>query len=426
MYKESEFVELKEQLTKEIKKEIVAFANSKGGTIYIGISDNGTIIGLKDASRDIEALSGMIREGIKSDLTLYTQIYIEKINDKDVIVVKVADSPNKPYYLSEKGIKPTGVYLRHGSSSVPASDESIKKMLFDSYNNSFEMQVSFNQDLTFNYLLSLFKDKGVSLNDSNMKTLAMVNNDNLYTNLALLLSDQCSYKIKCAIFNGNDKLEFRDRKEFSGSILKQVNDVFDYLDLFNKTSGKIVGLSRIDSRDYPEYALREALFNAVIHQDYNFNSSVLISLYDNRVEFVSIGGLVKGININDIYMGVSATRNPNLANIFFKLKYVESFGTGINRIITSYKNYNLKPSFDVSDNAFKVVLPNCNYHDDNTFIQDDEIVRYLENNKKVTRSTVEKILGVSKTRANNILNKMIKDGILKKVGIGRTTMYSLK
>ena len=137
MYKESEFVELKEQLTKEIKKEIVAFANSKGGTIYIGISDNGTIIGLKDASRDIEALSGMIREGIKSDLTLYTQIYIEKINDKDVIVVKVADSPNKPYYLSEKGIKPTGVYLRHGSSSVPASDESIKKMLFDSYNNSF-------------------------------------------------------------------------------------------------------------------------------------------------------------------------------------------------------------------------------------------------------------------------------------------------
>ena len=113
MYREDQETELKVELTKDIKKEIVAFANTNNGTIYIGIDDNGEIIGLKKAEKDLEALSGMIREGIKSDLTLYTKIYIERVEDKDIIIVKVSEAPNKPYYLSDKGLKSSGVYLRH-------------------------------------------------------------------------------------------------------------------------------------------------------------------------------------------------------------------------------------------------------------------------------------------------------------------------
>ena len=105
MYNEDQKTELKVELTKDIKKEIVAFANTNDGTIYIGIDDDGRIVGLTDAEKDLEALSGMIREGIKSDLTLYTKIYIEKINNKDIIVVKVSEAPNKPYYLSDKGLR---------------------------------------------------------------------------------------------------------------------------------------------------------------------------------------------------------------------------------------------------------------------------------------------------------------------------------
>ncbi|MDD6878841.1 MAG: ATP-binding protein, partial [bacterium] len=112
MYIEDEYTELKIELTKDIKKEIIAFANTKGGKIYIGIDDNGNIVGLKNSKEDLESLSGMIREGIKSDLTLYTSVNLININDKDIIEINVMEAPNKPYYLTEKGIKSSGVYLR--------------------------------------------------------------------------------------------------------------------------------------------------------------------------------------------------------------------------------------------------------------------------------------------------------------------------
>ena len=188
-------------LTKDIKKEIVAFANTNDGTIYIGIDDSGNVIGLKNADKDLESLSGMIREGIKSDLTLYTKIYIERIEDKDIIIVKVSEAPNKPYYLSDKGLKSSGVYLRHGNASVQASEEVIKKMLIESNSNSFENNVSSIQDLHFEYLKNIFKNHNIEINDNKFKTLSIVNLNNRYTNLGLLLSDECPYSIKCAIFD---------------------------------------------------------------------------------------------------------------------------------------------------------------------------------------------------------------------------------
>ena len=375
----------------------------------------------------------MIREGIKSDLTLYTKIYIENIEEKDIIVVKVYEAPNKPYYLADKGLKSSGVYLRHGNVSVQASEEIIKKMLLDSSNNSFENNVSNLQNLHFEYLINLFEKHSIAIDNNKFKTLNIINSDNKYTNLGLLLSDECPYSIKCAIFNGNNKLEFKDRKEFEGSVLKQVNETFEYLDMFNKTKGKIVGLERIDTRDYPEYALRESLLNAIIHRDYNFTGSILISLFDDHFEITSLGGLVKGLNIEELYNGVSQSRNPKLANIFYRLKYVESFGTGIGRIMESYENYEKKPLLLSSENLFKVTLYNINYNKNNVIkvlptnlTQEEQILEYLRKNDKINRQIVEALLDVSKTRATNILNKMISDDILFQIGNGKNIYYVLK
>lgn len=432
MYVENEFTELKVELTKDIKKEIVAFANTNGGKIYIGIDDYGNIVGLQDIKNDIEALSGMIREGIKSDLTMYTKISTQEIDNKDIILLNIMESPNKPYYLTEKGLKTSGVYLRYGNTSAPASEELIKKMLIENQSNSFETLISKNQNLHFDSLNSIFKSHNIDINETKYKTLNIKDLDDKYTNLGLLLSDECPYSIKCAIYNGNDKLEFKDRKEFTGSILKQVNDVFDYLELFNKTKGKIIGLERIDVRDYPEYAIRESLLNAIIHRDYNYTGSILISLFDNHFEITSLGGLVKGLNIKDLYLGVSESRNPNLAHIFYRLKYVESFGTGIGRIIESYNNYDNKPLLVDTDNAFKVVLYNVNYEEKKNNIlpsnltQEEKIIAYLKKNNKINRLIVESLLDVSKTRANDILNNMLKNNMLTQDGIGKNTIYMLK
>ncbi len=389
-------------------------------------------MGLKNAEKDLEALSGMIREGICSDLTLYTKIYIENIENKDIIIVKVSEAPNKPYYLTDKGLKSSGVYLRHGNVSVQASEEVIKKMLLESNSNSFENNISSNQDLHFEYLKEVFKKHNIEINDNKFKSLNITNLNGQYTNLGLLLSDECPYSIKCAIFNGNNKIEFKDRREFTGSVLKQVSDTYEYLNLYNKTKGKIVGLERQDIRDYPEYALRESLLNAVIHRDYNFTGSILISLFDDHYEITSLGGLVKGISLKDLYAGVSESRNQNLANIFYRLRYVESFGTGIGRILESYQEYEKKPLILDSDNAFKVTLFNVNYIDEyvkvlpSNLTQEEQIIKYLEKNNKINRLTVEALLEVSKTRANDILNKMINENILIQTGSGKNIYYMLK
>lgn len=429
---EDDYCELKSILTKDIKKEIIAFANTKGGKIFIGISDNGEVVGIDNIDSNLQSLTGMINEGIKPSLIEHTQIKVEQYDNKDIIIIEIQSSPNKPYYLADKGLKPSGVYLRHGSSSIQASDELIRKMIFEHSGLRFEEMTSKSQNLTFKYLESKFNENNLIFNKSKYKILNIIDDNNNYTNLGLLLSDECPYTIKCAIFNGTNKIEFLDRKEFTGSILKQVDDIFEYFELFNKISGKIIGLKRIDTRDYPPYSFRESLLNAVIHRSYYFDSSILVSLYNNKIEIVSMGGLVNGITIKEIFKGISSTRNPNLANIFYRLGYVESFGTGIGRIMDSYNNFDKKPIFDTTENTFSITLPNMNYKEDNSQIifpnqsQKDIIIDYIKNYNKLNRYEAEKLLNISKTRAYQILDEMITENLIIKKGTGKNTHYVLK
>lgn len=431
MYIESETIELKQELNKNIKKEIVALANSKGGTIYIGINDDGKVLGLKNIKADIESLSGMIREGIVGNLTTYTDIENKTIEGKDIIKLHITSAPEKPYYLADKGLKSSGVYIRHGSSTIQATDEIIRKMLLDSSKNNFEEEVSKIQELTFNYAKEIFKKNNIEFSKEKYKSLKMIT-DNKFNNLALLLSDQNPYTIKCAIFEGKNKTIFKDRKELSGSCLKIMEDAFYYMNLSNHINSTFKGLQRIDKKDYPDFSIREALLNAVIHRDYYFNGSILLSIFDDRIEINSMGGLLSTLSLNDIYNGVSESRNPNFAEIFHRLEYVENYGTGIGRIINEYSDFNLKPSIEISENIFKITLPNRNYiekefSDNVDYLSKEEIiVKYLKENNKVTRLEVEKLLNIGNTRSKQIINNLLKENKIIKQGIGKNTYYVLK
>lgn len=430
MYIESETLELKQELTKNIKKEIVAFANSKGGTIYIGITDTGEILGLKDIKRDIESLSGMIREGIIGNLTTYTDIEIKEIDKKDVIELHITSAPEKPYYLADKGLKSSGVYIRHGSSTIQATDEIIRKMLIESSKKSFEEEISNVQELTFYYANEIFKKRNIEFSNEKFKSLKMIT-DNKFNNLALLLSDQNPYTVKCAIFDGTNKTLFKDRKELSGSYLKIVEDAFYYMNLSNHISSTFNGLQRIDKKDYPDFSIREALLNAIIHRDYYFNGSILLSIFDDRIEINSTGGLISTLSLNDVYNGVSESRNPNFAEIFHRLNYVENYGTGIGRIINEYQNSKSKPIIELSENVFKITLPNLNYiesnkNEFNNMTQEEIITKYVKEKTKITRLEVEKLLDIGNTRSKQIINKLLDDHILVKKGTGKNTYYVLK
>lgn len=429
MYQESETIELKRELNKNIKKEIVAFANTKGGTIYIGIDDDGSIVGLKDAKEDVESLACIIHDGIINDLTAYCAIEIITKEEKDIIVVHITSAPNKPYYIAEKGLKPSGVYLRIGTSSINATDEIIRKMISDNVNISYETEVSNNQQLTFKYAYEIFEKNNIDFNQNKYKSLKLISDDK-YNNLALLLSDQNPFTIKCAIFDGFDKTIFKDRKEFTGSCLKQINETFDYLNLINHINSKFDGLIRIDKKDYPDYSLREALLNSVLHRSYYFSGSILLSVFDDRIEINSIGGLLGSLTLNDIYNGVSESRNPNLAELFHRLNYVENYGTGIGRIMKEYFDDENKPVIELSENVFKIILPNRNYVkmqiiNDVNLSNEEIIINYLKNNKKINREIAEKILKLSKSGARKVINKMIENNEIKSIGTGRNTYYVL-
>ena len=299
----------------------------------------------------------MIRDGIKPDLTAYTSIEAIKEAEKTIVKVSVLRGTKRPYHLADKGLKPTGVFVRHGVSSVPATEDLIRELLRESDGIAFDRSRCLNQELTFEYAERYFSDNNMSFNESNKRTLRLIDADGYYTNAALLLSDQCEHTIKCAVYEGVGKTAFKTRKEFSGSVLKQMDEAYEFISLNNNLNTTIEGLKRVDHPDYPPYALREALLNAIVHRDYDYSGSILINIYEDRIEFVSIGGLVKGMTMQDILGGVSQSRNMVLANVFYRLKLIESYGTGIRRIIESYEGCLEQPVFALAPASFVVTLP---------------------------------------------------------------------
>ena len=272
--------------------------------------------------------------------------------------------------------------------------------------------------------------------ESQKRTLGIIGEDGMYTNLGLLLSDECVHTIKLAVFEGSKKTTFRDRRELGGSLLEQLEDAYAYIDQFNRTRAEFSGLDRIDKRDYPPEAVREALLNAITHRDYSFSGSTLISIFDDRIEFVTIGGLVRGLTFDDIMLGVSALRNRKLANVFYRLRLIEAYGTGILRINECYADSEVKPLFEVTDNAFKITLPNRNFTGERKETtsavpartkgkaqRQDIILRLAKKQGAVTRKDVEAALKVSQSSAILILREMVDKGLLVKVGAGKQLKY---
>ncbi len=432
-YIESEILELKSILTDDIKREVVAFSNTKGGTIYVGIEDDGNVIGLNNTSDKVcEQIASMLHDGIKPDVTMLVEIKVEYIDNKDVAVVNIQRGTKRPYYLTDKGLKPSGVYLRLGNTSVPATETNIRNMIMETDGTSYEEIRSFNQELTFQTAEAVFMENTLEFEAAQKKTLGIMDCDGIYTNLGLLISDQCRHSIKAAIFKGNNKDEFITRKEFTGSLFKQVEDVYSFIDMANQQHSTFEGLYRIDEREYSEAAIREALFNAVIHRDYSFSGSILISIFSDRMELVSLGGLAPGLELEDIYEGVSQSRNPLLANIFYHLKYVEAYGTGIRKIQKECRARGVIAEFNATNAAFKTVLPNStgNTAQPPQVVKEagmeGDILQYIRQHTVASRSEIQAAFGLKQTRCGVILLSLEKQGLITKEGAGRNTVYKRK
>ena len=422
MYIESETLELKREVTKDLTKEIIAFANTKGGIIYIGYDDNSALVGLSKAKDDLDKISNMISDSIDPNLVFNIKMEIIKDNGLNIIKIDVLKGTNRPYYLKKYGMTSEGVYLRLGATIRQATRDEIKKMIKEDDDYLFEDARSNKQELTFETVKKEFANKSVEFNENKMSNLGLINDKGEYTNLACIISDQNPYAIKIAVYVGNEKVEFLDKKELeNGSIFKQLQDALDYLNLTTKVAGKIVGLERIDKPEYNMEIIRECLHNSIMHKNYDMNSSIMINIYQDSIEFVNVGGLVGGLTVDDIKNGSSAQRNPKLASIFHRLNYVESYGSGIPRIMASYKMQDNKPIISVAPESFSIKLPKIYYSE-----EIEMIINLIETKGKIEREDIEKAFNCGKTKAVEILNKYVNENVLRKTNVSsKKTFYEL-
>ena len=438
MQYESERIEYKSQMIDDIYKEVIAFANTDGGVIYIGIDDKGNLTGIDNVDETYTRLTNGIRDAIAPDVTMFVRYVLQ---DNKVIQIEVGEGSYKPYYLKSKGMKPNGIYVRQGASSVQASPAQIRKMIKDSDGDVFEEMRAPQQELSFEEAERTFMRYKVDFSEEKYIVLGLRNiHDDQYTNLAMLLSDQCQHTTKIAVFGDEANITFKDAKEFGGSIFKQLDDSYTYLTLCNRTAATIKGLERVELSDYPEDALREALLNALVHRDYSYSGSIIINVNDSCIEFISIGGLLPGLSADDIRNGISQPRNRKLAEIFHRLRLIESYGTGIRKIYALYKDCAVQPRIEVTTNTFKLVLPNMNASGSVAESASETVEKapvvitpqmktvmdYLAEYGEMTDEDMRELLNIKKTRAYLLARQMNETGLIEIIGRGAAKKYKLK
>ena len=416
-YEESDRVELKREMIKDLDKEIIAFLNTHGGTIYIGVEDNGNVVGIAQKLKDEydEKVSAILSNNIKPNSRNKVDF---SFNEDGVLAIHVKEGDSKPYYLTEKGPKPSGTYIRVGRSKRPATDDEILTMIRDSSGWLWENQISNEQGLTFDVLTKFANRTNLVFNQSKYKTLKLMNEKGEFTNVGLLLSDQNPIEVKFAVYDKN--MNFKIKKEFQGSIISIADEILNYSELFNDTSAKIIPgqISRVETKSYPGASLREGIINAICHADYSLPSNIKVEFFRDKVRIINPGNVYNS-TLEAVLGGVQTFRNPALVNVLYKLGFIENYGTGLQRIREAYENEELKPEFKVIDRYFFLTLPNLNknsYSFDANDAKNDaknetqktleeEIIDLIKNNNSISKIEMAMKTGKSKATIERLLKR---------------------
>ena len=413
--KENHNLEFKQQVTNTFLKTVNAFANFGGGTILFGVDDDGKSVGIEEpdqASLDIE-------NRINDNITPKPDFSFSINRRTNVISLNVSEGRYKPYLYKGKA------YRRSGTAAIEVDQIELKRLTLEGENLYFEELPCGMESLQFIYFESKLKSilDITELNDDILRTFGFYNKDKKFNNAAALFADENQFSgIDIARF-GNSINEILDRETLTKmSVLKQYDLAISMYRRYYQYE-RIEGFERKTIQNIPETAFREALANALVHRTWDINSLIRISMFGDKVEIISPGGLPKGITREEYLNGyISNLRNPIVGNVFFRLHFIEVFGTGIRRIMEAYENSVIKPSFDVTDNSVKVVLP-CVLTDFVITADGKSVIDLLSNRNQLSSREIAEKLGWSKDKAIRILNSLLESGYVKKIGSGRGTKY---
>ena len=418
--KENRQLEYKEKISSTYLKTVSAFANYDGGSIVFGINDAGEIVGISDIEQKCLDIENSINDNIRPQ----PDYYIEITNADKTITLNVRPGVNKPYLYKGKA------YKRNDTSTIEVDQIELKRLILAGENKDFEELPSRDQKLEFSYLeKELISKMGIKkLNQDILKTLSLYSDNDGYNIAAAIVSDNNDYPgIDIAKFGETISI-FQKRKTLEHqSILKSFYEAIEiYKDYYQYE--KVEGFERKLIETIPEEAFREALANAIIHRVWDINSHVRVSMFDDHVDIVSVGGLPNAVTIESYINGdLSVLRNPILANIFHRLNLIEKFGTGIRRIKEAYTDSQTKPSFVVTENVIKVTLPLLS---DNMDLTQDELAVYSVLSKNINKPISEIMASPSiefgKSKATEILKRLAGKKLVEIEGTGRGTKYRKK
>lgn len=353
-------LEYKREWTDDIIPEIVSFLNCTGGTLFIGVSDDGTVYGVDDPDALLTRIANKVHDCISppASVLVFPDVLEDKPSGKHIVCCRVGKGSKPPYYVKQSGIL-KGVYIRSGASKLLADEETVRNLIRESDPVAFESLTSPRQELSFSYVSMIFEKNGMEFGEVQKRSLGLIDPQGVYTNLALWLSDQCPHFIKAAAFEGNDLSEFKQRAEITGSLLMQFDSAIQFV-ANNNTERMVIDpktMQRLEFRKFPEIAVRESILNALMHRDYSLPHATQLKIFSDRLELVSFGSILPELLPEDIGSGISACRNEKLANFFYRLHLVEAYGTGIPKIYKEYSAFASEPQITVGKGTFKIMLP---------------------------------------------------------------------
>jgi predicted HTH transcriptional regulator len=344
-------------------KSIVAFANTAGGKLIIGIDDKThEIVGVNkdDVFKIMDGITNTISD------TCYPQIFpsisFDTIEEKCVIVVEIYPGACRPYYIKSLG-KEAGTFVRVSGTSRHADEAILRDLESQGLRHSFDEIVCMDQKFDSNeadklcaaikkYLVDSAQTesekkqvKNITIqNLMNWDIVKKVDGNFVPTNAFILLtSNKFPFaKIQCALFKGVERVQFIDRRVFDGPIYTQIEEAYEFVLKHINYGAEIKGLLRQDSYEIPTEVIREAILNAVTHRNYMDRSCIQVAVYDDRIEITSPGMLYGGLTIEQMKEGGSKIRNRCIAEVFSRMKMIESWGTGIRRMFSLCKEYGIK------------------------------------------------------------------------------------
>lgn len=413
MERESRTLEYKEKISSSFLKTVSAYANYNGGKIIFGVDDDGVVVGVEKPIDGCLRIENMINDSI-DPVPTFT---LDPDMERKIIILTVEEGSEQPYLLKGKA------YRRADSSTVEVDRTELKRLVLLGSNMSFDEMSAQDGELSFEVLEKHMKVLGIeSLGRSELLTLDLMRKDSGYTNAGAILADANDFPGISAARLGESISEFLDRRDFVGvSAVSQLEDALEmYRDHY--VIERVEGMTRNKVNLVPEEAFREAVANALVHRAWDINANILIRMFADRIEVISPGGLPRGLTETEyLNENVSILRNPILANVFFRLGYIEKFGTGVQRIRQAYERTMFGPEFKISDNAITVILPVVK----DLLLTDDEqhVLALLGRSLVLSKTEVAQQCGFTASKTLRILNALVEKGLVQRTGNSRSIKY---